>query len=344
MHEGDSPTTAMPFGLPRLGVTDERLKSPLSRNGNTFALLDSAEISQQNPPSLKWEVRVSWRIHPNPLACSVLLISSIFAARGLAYSGGISGVSGKVGQTCNQAFCHGGGVAPTVTLEGPTELAPAAIATFRFVIRSNSPQQIAAGLNVASSGGTLISLPNQGTRLLSGELTHTMPKNNDTNGQAVFEFQWQAPSEPGSYTLFAAGNSVNRNGTNQGDLAAATTLVVRVAAPSTPTPTPTPTELPPSPTPTATIPPATPTPTDTETPLLPSATPTPSVTPDLNLCRGDCDGNGEVTVDEIITGVNIALGALPLDRCSAMDTNVDGEITIDELLQAVNALLSGCAM
>ena len=60
------------------------------------------------------------------------------------------------------------------------------------------------------------------------------------------------------------------------------------------------------------------------------------------LCVGDCDANGEVTVDELVRGVNIALGALPLSQCLAFETNSDGEVTIDELLQGVNAALAGC--
>jgi hypothetical protein len=32
-------------------------------------------------------------------------------------------------------------------------------------------------------------------------------------------------------------------------------------------------------------------------------------------CVGDCDDDGTVTVDEIVKGVNIALGELPLDQC-----------------------------
>jgi hypothetical protein len=34
-------------------------------------------------------------------------------------------------------------------------------------------------------------------------------------------------------------------------------------------------------------------------------------------CVGDCDNSGTVTVDEIITGVNIALGLLALGQCPA---------------------------
>jgi hypothetical protein len=59
-------------------------------------------------------------------------------------------------------------------------------------------------------------------------------------------------------------------------------------------------------------------------------------------CVGDCDGDGEVTVSEIIVGVNIALGLVPTLRCEAMDRNGDGMVTVDELLAAVGAALGGC--
>jgi hypothetical protein len=32
-------------------------------------------------------------------------------------------------------------------------------------------------------------------------------------------------------------------------------------------------------------------------------------------CVGDCDNSGAVTVDELVKGVSIALGTLPLDQC-----------------------------
>ncbi|MBI4515811.1 MAG: M4 family metallopeptidase [Deltaproteobacteria bacterium] len=60
-------------------------------------------------------------------------------------------------------------------------------------------------------------------------------------------------------------------------------------------------------------------------------------------CIGDCSGDGEVTVDELVKGVNIALGLAPLGDCPWLDTNADGEVTVDELVAAVNAALGGCA-
>jgi len=59
-------------------------------------------------------------------------------------------------------------------------------------------------------------------------------------------------------------------------------------------------------------------------------------------CPGDCDASGDVTVDEILTMVNIALGNTPLLDCEAADSNQDGQITVDEILTAVNNALNGC--
>lgn len=59
-------------------------------------------------------------------------------------------------------------------------------------------------------------------------------------------------------------------------------------------------------------------------------------------CLGDCDGNDAVTVDEVITGVNIALGLAPIERCASFDADADGAVTVDEILLAVQAALGGC--
>jgi fibronectin-binding autotransporter adhesin len=77
----------------------------------------------------------------------------------------------------------------------------------------------------------------------------------------------------------------------------------------------------------------TPTPTDTAT-----ATATPTSPP----CVGDCDGNDAVTVDELVKGVDIALGNASLDTCSQFDANQSGTVTVDEIVTGVNNALSGC--
>ncbi len=59
-------------------------------------------------------------------------------------------------------------------------------------------------------------------------------------------------------------------------------------------------------------------------------------------CGGDCDGSGAVTVDEVVRGVNIALGVVDVSECSAFDTSGDGQVTVDEIVGAVTAALQGC--
>lgn len=59
-------------------------------------------------------------------------------------------------------------------------------------------------------------------------------------------------------------------------------------------------------------------------------------------CTGDCDGDGQVTVAELVQGVNIVLGAAELDACAALDRDGDATITIAELIDAVGVLQSGC--
>ncbi len=59
-------------------------------------------------------------------------------------------------------------------------------------------------------------------------------------------------------------------------------------------------------------------------------------------CPGDCNGNGSVTVDELVTGVNIALENASLSACPATDTSGDGMVTVNELVAAVSNALNGC--
>ena len=49
-------------------------------------------------------------------------------------------------------------------------------------------------------------------------------------------------------------------------------------------------------------------------------------------CTGDCNGDGTVAINEVITCVNIGLELLPLENCSACDANDDGIVTINEII------------
>lgn len=58
-------------------------------------------------------------------------------------------------------------------------------------------------------------------------------------------------------------------------------------------------------------------------------------------CRGDCDGDRVVSVDEVIVLVNVALGESSLFACLSGDDG-DGRLAVDEILGAINRVLSGC--
>ncbi len=59
-------------------------------------------------------------------------------------------------------------------------------------------------------------------------------------------------------------------------------------------------------------------------------------------CIGDCRGDGTVTVDDLVTGVTIALDTRPLAACPSFDAGDDGRVTVDDLIAAVNNTLNGC--
>jgi hypothetical protein len=60
-------------------------------------------------------------------------------------------------------------------------------------------------------------------------------------------------------------------------------------------------------------------------------------------CVGDCPPpNAQVAVNELILGVNIALGSRALDACPSYDANGNDAVGVEELITAVNNALNGC--
>ncbi len=77
--------------------------------------------------------------------------------------------------------------------------------------------------------------------------------------------------------------------------------------------------------------------------LIAGPTPTPTATPRAAVvCVGDCDASTDVTVDEILTGIAIALGGRPAADCLPFDEDGDGQVIVTEIVTAVNASLVGC--
>src|SRR4051794_40433970 len=59
------------------------------------------------------------------------------------------------------------------------------------------------------------------------------------------------------------------------------------------------------------------------------------------ICVGDCDGNGSVSINELIVGVNIALGGRDVSVCEAFNCQGAG-VTVSCVIQGVRSDLNGC--
>jgi cytochrome c peroxidase len=62
----------------------------------------------------------------------------------------------------------------------------------------------------------------------------------------------------------------------------------------------------------------------------------------LNACPGDCNLDGLVDVNELVTNVDISLGSGSLALCWITDTDGNGTVDVAELVEGINAALYGC--
>lgn len=60
-----------------------------------------------------------------------------------------------------------------------------------------------------------------------------------------------------------------------------------------------------------------------------------------HLRRCDCNRDRAVTVDELVTTVNIALGSMGMEMCEESDIDANGRVSVDELVTGINGALTG---
>lgn len=163
---------------------------------------------------------------PSRSPCSGLLLAGLlFASLAHAHEDGIIGYSGKNGVFCNA--CHSGGSTPTVALTGPTTVTANTTNTYVLTITGGAAQ--AGGLNAAVDVDDAImgAGPSGELRVQNNEVTHTDEQEFEGPTLAL-TFTVRAPPRNGPFRIFAAGNSTNDNGENNGDRAGATALSVEV--------------------------------------------------------------------------------------------------------------------
>jgi len=218
------------------------------------------------------------------------------------------------------------GIAMDETATGTLVLQDGRVCFGEFPPTSGTPVDCVAYGNFTGNntgGGTPVDAPPLGMAL--------MRQGNSQNGNDATDFVATAP--------------IPRN--NAGTVG---TLGQCPGGAETPTPTSTSEGAPATPTSTSGASPATPTSTSGTTP--PTSTATSGTTPAtptatggaLPLCVGDCNFNGIVSIDELIRGVNIALGSSQVSDCLALECEGPGPVLppINCLIQAVNNALNGC--
>jgi len=63
----------------------------------------------------------------------------------------------------------------------------------------------------------------------------------------------------------------------------------------------------------------------------------------VSTCAGDCNGDGEVTADELVLGFNYFLSGASPATCLAADVDQDGTVSMDEFSSALVASVTTCA-
>ncbi len=139
----------------------------------------------------------------------------IFALIIYADSGGITGLT-KRGPAPG-CTCHGADpdTSVKVAINGPDILAPGQTANYTLTIKGGP--LAAGGTDIAVSGGSLVPASGSDLQLLNGELTHKHPET-PVSDVVTFQFTYTAPTAAGEQiTIYANGNSVNLDGTPNGD-------------------------------------------------------------------------------------------------------------------------------
>jgi hypothetical protein len=172
-------------------------------------------------------------------------------------------------------------------------------------------------------------------------------------------FQWTAVATTAGLQASVFGNTLSLTANDSGAFDVQVTVVDSLGGTNTKTvtyhvsgvalPTSTPTATVVSPTPTVTntagatpTPTHTPVPTDTPTQTVaPSQTVAPTPTPTPIVCAGDCDSSGDVTVNELITLVDITLGNVQPSACPhGVPSGSSVDITL--IIKAVGYALTSC--
>jgi hypothetical protein len=159
-----------------------------------------------------------------------LLVFGVYSIREAESSEfGIIGVS-KTG--CGGSGCHSpsrtASTVVTIATQSP-QIVAGQTYDFTIVVKNANGIQKAAGCDISVDGGAKLSTSGTGLQAANGELTHTQPRTFGSGDSALWTFKYTAPTKAGTDHIYAGGNAVNLNGTNDnGDLWNTTVYTVTV--------------------------------------------------------------------------------------------------------------------
>ncbi len=75
---------------------------------------------------------------------------------------------------------------------------------------------------------------------------------------------------------------------------------------------------------------------------VPLSGPVPTPTMGPTLCAGDCNFDGQTTVDELVTMARVLLGDAPFNACLLGDANHNGKIGVDDVVAGIASVIGNC--
>jgi hypothetical protein len=133
--------------------------------------------------------------------------------------------------------CHLRATGATAEIAGPMRVPPGARSSYTLTINSTLPTFRQGGCDISVSSGSLaVNAMQTGTRVNGLDLVHNLGLARAAGGPLTIRFDVVAPTTPGSYTIYAAGNATNGS-MSSGDAWALATLAVSVGTGDAGTPT-----------------------------------------------------------------------------------------------------------
>jgi hypothetical protein len=151
------------------------------------------------------------------LSLGVLVVGGILFASFQTARAHSGGHFGGYQNGCGGGGCHDQSGQTTLTLNGPATVNPGTTADFSFIIAHPTNGYGGYNLSIRSATGAAGTLTaGAGSQVAGGEIAQSETKQGAA-GQTTFSFQWTAPAQHGTYTVYGAGIAVNNDNTAGGD-------------------------------------------------------------------------------------------------------------------------------